>query len=254
VTPNAAAAEGQVVWLHYDGEPPLPVQCRRHVRARRLSLRLTVDGARLTLPRRVSETAALRFLDEHRDWLREQRRRSGLAALPDAFAAGTAGELPLWGQPRPLRWREARCCRLLHEGDGLLFERPQSADARRVAAVLRGFLEAEARARLGLRLPALLPGLPRAPRRFRFAPLSSLWGSLSPRDHVSLDLALVLAPPAMFDYVLVHELCHLIQPNHSPAFWAEVAARCPEWTAARRWLRGEGMGLKAQLQALLRAG
>jgi predicted metal-dependent hydrolase len=71
---------------------------------------------------------------------------------------------------------------------------------------------------------------------------------------VSLDLALVLAPPAAFEYVLVHELCHLLQRNHGPRFWREVEARAPDWRVQRTYLRGEGMGLKSQLRVLLGGG
>lgn len=68
---------------------------------------------------------------------------------------------------------------------------------------------------------------------------------------MSLDLALILAPPAAFEYVLVHELCHLIQPNHSAAFWQEVELRLPDWRTQRRWLREDGMQVKRELRRLL---
>ena len=81
-------------------------------------------------------------------------------------------------------------------------------------------------------------------------PLTSLWGSLAPDDRMRLDLALVLAPPPAFEYVLVHELCHLIQANHSAAFWFEVEQRCPDWAAQRDLLRVRGRPLKARLRAV----
>ncbi|MCP2936880.1 M48 family metallopeptidase, partial [Salmonella enterica subsp. enterica serovar Typhimurium] len=88
----------------------------------------------------------------------------------------------------------------------------------------RDFYEGEARADLGRWLPRYVAGLPRAPRRIQFKVLSSLWGSLSPDGAVSLDLALVLGRPGAFEYVLVHELCHLIHHNHSRRYWREVEA------------------------------
>jgi predicted metal-dependent hydrolase len=240
-------------WIDIEGEPPIALRWVRDARARRLSLSMTAAGARLTVPLRLSEATALRFLAEHRDWLQAQRRRFGLAVPPPRLQRGASASLPLWGTEVALAWREARACRLRREGEGLLFEVPAATPDRRLASVLRSFYEAELRARVGAVLPGLLPTLPRVPQRFRIAPLASLWGALSPRDHVSLDLSLVLAPSAMADYVLVHELCHLIQPNHSRAFWAEVAQRYPGWREARRWLRGEGMGIKRQLASLLDA-
>ena len=119
---------------------------------------------------------------------------------------------------------------------------------------LKEFYLAEARADIGRWLPVYLPTLPRAPSAIRVRPLSSLWGSLSARDALSLDLALVLGKPAAFEYVLVHELCHLLHRNHKRAFWREVEARGADWRAQRDYLRGEGSALKASLRRLIAPG
>ena len=84
-----------------------------------------------------------------------------------------------------------------------------------------------------------------------FKRTSTQWGSLAPDATLALDLSLVLARPSAFEYVLVHELCHLMQANHSPAFWAEVEARFPQWRIERDYLRAEGRRLKATLRQLL---
>ena len=81
--------------------------------------------------------------------------------------------------------------------------------------------------------------------------MSSQWGSLAPDGTLTLDLALVLGRPSAFEYVLVHELCHLLQANHSPAFWHEVEARFPAWRDERAWFHAEGRRLKARLRGLL---
>ena len=81
--------------------------------------------------------------------------------------------------------------------------------------------------------------------------MSSQWGSLAPDGTMALDLSLVLAPPDAFEYVLVHELCHLIRADHSRAFWREVEARCPDWREARDYFHAHGRRLKADLHVLL---
>ena len=120
-----------------------------------------------------------------------------------------------------------------------------------MARALRDFYEAQARADVGRWLPHYLDGLPRAPRQFRFKVMRSQWGSLAPDGTVALDLSLVLARPSAFEYVLVHELCHLIHHDHSRAFWHEVAKRCPWWQDERAYFQAQGSRLKNTLRALL---
>jgi len=66
------------------------------------------------------------------------------------------------------------------------------------------------------------------------------WGSCSPDGHICLNWRLATLPEWVRDYVLVHELMHLKRMDHSPKFWKLVAAACPEYEAARAWLRHEG--------------
>ena len=222
----------------------------RDARARRLRLIVSEKGARLTLPRTVSERAALAFLHEHRGWLAHQfDQQPVVSAQP--LQRGVETHLPLRGEPVPLHWREGRFARAELRDEGVVLQLPERASEAQLRSALRDFYTQQARQDLGRWLPRYLPGLPRAPLSFKLRPLSSLWGSLSPTDALSLDLSLVLGRPAAFEYVLVHELCHLIHANHSPRFWREVEVRWPHWRDERTYLRGEGMSLKAQLARLL---
>lgn len=69
------------------------------------------------------------------------------------------------------------------------------------------------------------------------------WGSCSARGTLSFNWRLMLAPPAILDYVVVHELCHLTHMNHSPAFWQAVEAVYPDYREARKWLKEHGQEL-----------
>ena len=71
----------------------------------------------------------------------------------------------------------------------------------------------------------------------------SRWGSCGRDGHVSLNWRLLRMPDWVRDYVMIHELMHLQQMNHSPSYWKLVASACPEYNAARQWLRTHGRGL-----------
>ena len=193
----------------------------RDPRARRIKLSVSERGARLTLPPRASEVTGERFVREHGDWLMAQLVRNG-SDTPLLQPHGT-GSIPLRGGDLPVVWNEGRALRLTMCDEALHIAVPA-----------------------GVRAASLRP-----PSRVTFKVMSSQWGSLAPNGSVALDLALVLARPSAFEYVLVHELCHLIRPDHSRAFWREVEARFPHWREERDYFHGEGRQLKASLRALL---
>lgn len=221
----------------------------RDPRARRIRLSVSERGARLTLPLRASLVTGDAFLQQHRAWLAAQIAAHG-EALP--LQRGVTTHLPLRGGLQPLRWEGGRFSHVRMDDDGVLaFVSPEHAGPAALQRALREFYEAQARVDIGRWLPAYLPGLPRTPRRICLKVMSSQWGSLAPDGTLNLDLSLVLGAPSAFEYVLVHELCHLIHADHSPRFWGEVEARYPAWREARDYFRESGRRLKADLHALL---
>ena len=73
------------------------------------------------------------------------------------------------------------------------------------------------------------------------------WGSCSAKGGLNFNCLLLLAPAEVLDYVVVHELCHRLEMNHSPRFWEEVERVLPDYAAARSWLRRNGASLLARL-------
>ena len=69
------------------------------------------------------------------------------------------------------------------------------------------------------------------------------WGSCSSKGNLNFNCLLMLCPEWVRDYVVIHELCHRREMNHSPRFWALVAANCPDYNAARRWLKTQGRAI-----------
>jgi len=221
----------------------------RDPRARRMKLSVSERGARLTLPLRASDRAGERFVQEHGDWLMAQLASNG-STVP-ALQPHVTAALPLRGGHVPLAWNEGRALHVSMREDTVHVTVPPAVGPEALRRAVRDFLEAQARADVGRWMPRHLPTLPRAPSRLRLRVMSSQWGSLSPDGSLCLDLALVLAQPAAFEYVLVHELCHLVHADHSRRFWREVEARCPDWRLQRDYFRQEGRRLKATLHGLI---
>lgn len=236
----------------------VPLLRVRDRRARRLRLTVSESGVRLSVPWRLTESLATAFVQDHAGWIATQWLRLRDTSVPVVWAFAAVERLPLAGIEHRLDWFEARSTRIERLAAApsdtalLRFHAPPTASPAALRRALQEFYTAEARALLGRCLPHYLPGLPRPPRAFRFRPLRSLWGSLAVNGTVSMDLGLVLGPPEAFEYVLVHELCHLIQANHSPAFWREVEARCPGWREQRGFLRSaQGLALKSRCRSLI---
>lgn len=75
------------------------------------------------------------------------------------------------------------------------------------------------------------------------------WGSCSGKGNLNFNCLLMLAPEEVLDYVVVHELAHRKQMNHSALFWQEVAGECPDYKKSLRWLKDRGGALLSRARA-----
>jgi predicted metal-dependent hydrolase len=223
--------------LHLAGDPALAVHLRRSARARRISLRVSrLDGRiTLTLPTGVQQRLGEAFVAERAAWL-----RAALAGLDRVCPVIPGALLPVEGVPLCVTRAPVRGVQI--DGDALLV--PERG---RPGAVAAAWLKLRARARVldavDRYAAALGPAARRPPARLRLADPKGRWGSCSSAGDIMLSWRLILAPPAVLDYVAAHEVAHLAQMNHSPAFWAEVARLMPDHARHRDWLRRNGSAL-----------
>ena len=150
-------------------------------------------------------------------------------------ACGLASnEVRYLGHTLRVEIRHSLFTEVVREGRRLRVYAPLDAD---VAVLIREWLHARAMRLLAWRLGRIARRLGRAPTRFALSDAQTQWGSCTRRGHVRLNWRLVQAPLTLVDYVAAHELAHLIHLDHSPRFWAQVAALCPEALARRAELR-----------------
>ena len=104
-------------------------------------------------------------------------------------------------------------------------------------------LREEARRDLTARAAVFAPRIGVTYGRISIRHQKTKWGSCSSKGNLNFNCLLMLAPEAVLDYVVVHELCHRKQMNHSPAFWSEVERILPDYRIARKWLKTHGQEL-----------
>lgn len=218
------------------GLSDIPVTLRRSARARRFSLRVSrLDGrVTLTLPLRARESDGMAFLRDQEDWLR--RTLAGMPQIP-RLAFGAA--FPLEGRALVLTQGTGRQIRI--ESASLMVP----GDAARLGARLQAWLKARARDRLAAASDRHAAALGRPYVQLTLRDTRSRWGSCTHDGRLMYNWRLIMAPPQVLDYVAAHEVAHLAQMNHSPAFWAEVARLMPDYAAPRRWLKAHGQELQA---------
>lgn len=119
--------------------------------------------------------------------------------------------------------------------------------AAQLAAARPPEVERELRERAARELPPQLFALARRfgldVARVSIRSQRSRWGACSPNGHITLNFRLLLMPPDVREYILIHELMHLRQPNHSRRFWRIVQEACPGFRDAEKWLKRNGPSL-----------
>jgi predicted metal-dependent hydrolase len=199
-------------------------------------VRVTVHPDRtveVVLPRRAAERQAAQAVAELRPWIERRLRALDRAAAELERPAGT---VPFLGETLRLVPQAGRT-RVHRRGDELLVPAEDPAPA------LERWYRAQARRVVAERLDAAVA---RAGTRYTGLTIRAQrtrWASCSAAGAMSFNWRLLLAPPAVLDYVVEHEVCHLEVMDHSPRFWALLESRMPDWRVYSRWLRRYGAAL-----------
>lgn len=217
------------------------VRLRRHRRARRYTLRIHPSDreAILTMPPRGTLAEARDFAHRHGAWIAAR-----LGGMPKAvpFSAGmtvplrnVAHRIVHRAGERGTVWTETR-----DSGERILCV---AGDAAHVDRRVRDFLKREARRDLLKASHAYAEALGVKVKRVSIRDQSSRWGSCTTAGVLSFSWRLILAPPAVLDYLAAHEVSHLVEMNHSPRFWRVVARVCPHVERSKKWLDTHGNDL-----------
>ena len=199
-------------------------------------------GLRVVTPRGYDRSRLLDFIRRRQRWiLKHLDAMAAQPAAPDA-AAPLPEALTVLGTRYALGVAIMPDCpaRVAPRGATLTVTAPDMPTAR---AALAGWIREMARAAIGACVAERAGAIGVTFGRVAIRDQRTRWGSCSRAGNLNFNWRLALAPLAVLDYVVVHELAHRIELNHSACFWAIVARHCPEHTTHRAWLRTHGASL-----------
>jgi predicted metal-dependent hydrolase len=205
--------------------------CRRR-NARRYIASLDHYGRiRVTIPQGGTSREALKFVRENGAWLREQQRKreellesSKLKQGDEIWYRGdkhTLGVSKDWGRP------------VMHFADQRIFLSDENIDLARPLGIRFRLL---ARKELPERTRQLASRFELLPSKVSIRDQRTRWGSCSSSGVISLNWRLIMVPNRVVDYIIIHELMHMLEMNHSHRFWKLVEAACPEYREHESWL------------------
>jgi predicted metal-dependent hydrolase len=212
----------------------------RLLRSRRKTIGLSIDhrGLRIGAPTGARLTDIENAIRRHGNWVLDKLDVWQERPTPTEAAIHDGACLPLLGCELTIRFATG-ANRAVWTADGrqITLCLASHADARRV---LERALRERARGLFHERLHRHAPRLGVTPPPLALSSARTRWGSCSTRSGIRLNWRLVFFPLAVVDYVVVHELAHLKEMNHSPRFWAVVEAACPDWRTLRAELKRLG--------------
>ena len=237
---SSRTSEPSVITVTFGGEAYL-VQLKRNRLARRYTLRIHTARREvvLTMPPRGSLKQAREFAEKHGAWMATRLQR-----LPEPLPFEDGAIVPLRGVDHRIVHRpNARGTVWTEIGaEGALMLCVAGA-APHVGRRVRDYLKREAKRDLEVASKAAAAALGVTVKRVSIRDQTSRWGSCSTTGVLSYSWRLILTPPYVLDYLAAHEAAHLVEMNHSRAFWRQVERICPDFKRAKAWLDASGADL-----------
>ena len=212
------------------------IQIKRNIRAKRMNLRYdpTTDCAVITLPRFNNENDAIVFVNKNLEWLQKQRVSS-----PDIIYLAPEQIIPLYGEDHLIKHRPDKTGRVIISSNEIIV----GGHVAGFSVRLENYLKKQTRQKIEPLADSMSQRINKSFKRIQIRDTISRWGSCSSSGNLSFSWRLVMTPPSILEYVVAHEIAHLKEMNHSPAFWDVVDRLVPNAKQSRRWLRSEGKKL-----------
>ncbi|MDG4812273.1 SprT family zinc-dependent metalloprotease [Hydrogenovibrio sp. 3SP14C1] len=219
--------------------------------SRRGSIGLKVEPDRIALmvPKQFSDLTIESLVANEKEWLLDQIRKHQ-AEMPKKLVLKSGHELLLFGEKilykedhktavKSLKVELDGACLTAYMNTARALKAPEATARKKVVT----FLTRQLQAYLMEKVPVFAEQIAVSPTEVTVRNYKSRWGSCYPDGRIQFNWRLAMAPKAVIDYVIQHELCHLVHANHSSQYWQLVAEHNPEYEMHKQWLKENGTAL-----------
>lgn len=214
-------------------------------RRRSIAIKVTGGQASVVAPRGTSLADIRAFVHSKLHWIQkhlQKQRAVAQTALPATLQAGEWVRF-LGGQLQLEIAAAAKFSTQILEGRLVLQLPVRTLTPKSIRQAIKFAFTQAAQEYLATRVPYYAAQLGVSPRSVTVKEYKSRWGSCNSRREIQFNWLIMQAPCAAVDYVIAHELCHLVHFNHSPAFWALLQTLIPNYSHWRRWFKEQGASL-----------
>lgn len=225
---------------------------RRSQRAKKMRIIVMPEKVEVVAPVKQSERSIREFVQSQQAWINQaqlkvtRQQETVISLAPSKYAHGV--KVPYQGRELCLSVKPANYKNIKIKLDQeLLVYVPnnlsESVHSEQIRAALKQWCQQQALYQVKKLVEKHAPTRQLFPRSVKVKTQKSRWGSCGVKNDIYLNWLLILAPPEVLEYVVVHEICHIQERNHSVAFWCLVGEHMPDYQQHRQWLKRHGRSL-----------
>lgn len=200
---------------------------------------------RVTAPKELTENQMSALLKTRSSWITEKLRLIRDIPIPRKREFVNGESFPLFGKDYRLKISEDYLGEVLLKNGRIYVPAPKGLNTYKTALLIRqrlvGWYKCQAEVKIKERAKIFAKKLVVEPNSISIKEYKARWGTCTPKGDLIFNWRLVMAPISVLDYVVVHELCHLDEPNHGKDFWKLVASVKPNYKNDQKWLKFSGL-------------
>lgn len=233
------------------GSTVISYSVKRSFKAKYVNISVGVDGVQVVAPVLMDDNEIIQLVEKKREWIfrKFESYRQRLAQIRPKHEYVSGERLLFMGKDYPLQVLEGEgrfTTIKLIDGQFLIYinkDIPQEKRREAIRSKLEQWYKSKAKNLIQERLDLFTAKIGVKINTVRFKNQKTRWGSCSQQGNLNFNWKLIMAPMYIVDYIVVHELCHLIQMNHSQEFWQQVGRQIPDYQERRKWLKENGLKL-----------